>query len=222
MTLTIHCQDCGHAVETRRKNTKYCSVCRLVRDLPYAANIQRPSCQLCRSFYRPLDIHDPLCGQHAPVSPKYGDTECRLCGTTATRVRADVDVCNHCARDHDKRPELFTYLESVKAARLGGEPEPAATTAPEPAQAESTPDTFGGGEKIEFFKAHDSADDPFWYLRSTGPRGADWLQTKYMYVGGLTDGHAVSCKDRPKSVLVGNLKKIGFEPCEIPVPAGVW
>lgn len=121
---TIACQDCGHEIKTSRANTKYDSVCRLIRDIPYTVRMRNAKCELCDDPFQPLDIHDTLCGRHAPPSPKHGDIACVFCGNERTRCRPEIDVCDICARNAEVRKPFFAYLEGVQAARRGDPQQP--------------------------------------------------------------------------------------------------
>lgn len=120
-STTIACKDCGHPVQTTRSNTKYCSVHRLLRDLPYVAEGSNSirKCELCEQPFKPLDPHGALCAKHVPRRPKLGKAVCYLCGETAVRARAEIDVCIPCALDPNKRSGLFDVLMQLERKRTG-------------------------------------------------------------------------------------------------------
>jgi hypothetical protein len=122
MPHTIRCNDCGEQVETARKNTKYCSVCRLIRDLPYAAGQEvriggLPKCALCAKEFARLDIRDPLCGECAPETRSHGKCVCAFCHEEKHRVRKDIAVCDRCARKKEVRDQLWKSLRNKQRAR---------------------------------------------------------------------------------------------------------
>jgi len=112
---TITCADCGHEVETIRANTKICSVCRLIRDLPYA--VETFKCKLCDTKYAGVNFRDPLCGDCAPAIKSAGAAECAFCHRTEARVRKDIAVCNRCARDPKLRKKLWGSIKRKQRER---------------------------------------------------------------------------------------------------------
>lgn len=162
MTI-IACQDCGHEIETSRTNTKYDSVCRLIRDLPYAQKRGEVECELCTDTFRPIDIHDTMCGRHAPRGEKYGSIECAFCGELRTRVRHEIDVCDYCARNAPIRKQFMAYLEGIQATRRGDEPQ-TQIDAPVPAPAAAY------GDVIKYWvvkDAGDFGDETIGYMKPT-------------------------------------------------------
>ncbi len=141
-STTIACKDCGHPVQTTRSNTRYCSVHRLLRDLPYVAEGSNSirKCELCEQPFKPLDPHGALCAKHVPRRQKLGEAVCYLCGKTDTRVRAEIDVCTTCALDPTKRSGLFDVLTQLERKRTG-DTAPDLVGGPAPAEEPAAEDT---------------------------------------------------------------------------------
>lgn len=115
-TRTIQCADCGHPYETTRKNTLYCDVCRLSRDVMYMGT-RTTKCLGCSERFCRLHRHDVLCAECDIVkSSLWGEGSCALCGQDqATRVRPDVAVCIGCAKAPEHRRVFIKAL--VKKVR---------------------------------------------------------------------------------------------------------
>lgn len=118
---TFACEDCGHPTQTIRENTKYCAVCRLIRDLPYVAKQHdKAKCALCTAEFARLDVRDPLCGDCTPPNTKHGIAECAFCKTEQPRFRPELSVCDRCARDPENRAKLWGSLKRKQADRRAG------------------------------------------------------------------------------------------------------
>lgn len=119
-TTIIACEGCQYSYDAVRRNTKYCDVCRLVRDLGYVA-MATSNCWVCDAEFAPLFPKDEACGKHAYAPLRHGKTECVFCGDTALAVRSDVAVCNICARNPEHRRKLYGSLIKKQAARRADE-----------------------------------------------------------------------------------------------------
>lgn len=120
MTMTIECADCGKSRETRIKNTKYCKLCRLYRDLTFMAGGYNPkaTCLVCDAAFLRVKRNDVVCGtcdigaESAPTGP------CSLCGTTAKLYDEDVTVCRKCIKDPRRRETLYKSVGKKRAQRI--------------------------------------------------------------------------------------------------------
>lgn len=122
-TTTIDCADCGHQYETARKNTKYCRVCRLLRNLSYLKNTTY-TCFVCDKDYAPLERQPAdwrMCGTcERREWPHDVKGTCALCNDDSDRlIHADIAVCRKCAFDPEKRPLLVKALARKQRERAG-------------------------------------------------------------------------------------------------------
>ncbi len=113
---TITCEDCRHEYATIRRNTKVCGLCRLVRDLPYIAD-KKATCWICENEFAPLYRGENVCAACGTPSQRHGIGECVYCHESRPRVRNDVSVCDHCARQPDRRRMFMLGLLKKQAQR---------------------------------------------------------------------------------------------------------
>lgn len=113
---SITCHDCGtRRLNPRFKNTRYCRSCRLLRDLLYVSDEQRP-CADCRRPFAPVDRKDTLCG-----TCNYGsiyEGHCALCRRSDVELhRPDIAACVKCVRDPAKRKTIIAGLRRGQRER---------------------------------------------------------------------------------------------------------
>lgn len=107
---TIICEDCGSPYDTVRRNTKYCNVCRLTRDLKFLTT-RTSKCWLCDKEYAPTHSKDELCSECEPKRRHHGQGECRVCGTPDSRLYIpEVAICTTCMRNPQQRREIVQLL----------------------------------------------------------------------------------------------------------------
>lgn len=114
---TITCEDCGAPYVTKRTNTKYCRLCRLLRNVLYLRD-KTSVCIGCDKTYAPLLREKfAVCGDCFPGSWGNDATgRCSFCDTDGVRLLdPDVAVCRDCAQNPDKR-ELFVKALLKKQA----------------------------------------------------------------------------------------------------------
>lgn len=119
---TIECADCGAPRKTRKANTKYCAICRLIRDLKYIDKATQ-KCIVCDNRFAPLQRGEEVCGK-CDLVPAYGDPrgKCALCETDDARlVNKDVNVCRECSTDPEKRTLLRRALILKQQKIIKGE-----------------------------------------------------------------------------------------------------
>jgi hypothetical protein len=115
-TSIIQCQDCGADYETVRRNTKYCRVCRMFRDLAYLKALTR-ECISCDQKFAPLHREDILCGNCDPVTSKFHvEGVCGICQVQATLLHKDIAVCKSCATDPGQRTVFIKALAKKRLA----------------------------------------------------------------------------------------------------------
>lgn len=122
-TTTITCADCGQPYETARKNTKYCRVCRLARNLAFLKD-STYTCFVCSEEYAPLERQPEswrVCGPCEPRAwPHDHAGDCALCGEHSDRlIHEDIAVCRSCAFDPEKRPLMFKAILKKQRERSG-------------------------------------------------------------------------------------------------------
>lgn len=112
---TISCEDCGL---NRRgpSNTKYCHLCRLLRNVEYYTT-KTLDCQECRANFMPVKRGDPWCGNCA-LGQTANRGSCTLCGEQDTyRIMASVAVCERCARDPAHRRQFIRGMRLKQATQ---------------------------------------------------------------------------------------------------------
>lgn len=116
---TITCHDCG--VERTRcpRNTRYCQLCRLLRELDYWQAHRTRRCS-CGEVYCPLHRGDTQCGRCDPGLQRYSGV-CALSAKDAPHEgrypEHYLPVCTTCARDPKQRARLIRALTKGQAAR---------------------------------------------------------------------------------------------------------
>lgn len=115
---TIICEDCGKLRETAQSNTRFCRVCRLLKNLTWLKS-RTAKCLVCECRFAPLERNAYLCPKCDPAErkdPPVGN--CALCDTEGELVDTDVHVCMGCATSIDKRPIFHAALiKKVKAQK---------------------------------------------------------------------------------------------------------
>lgn len=116
-SLLISCQDCGAEYETTRKNTRYCRVCRVLRNIVYYGP-KLSTCWTCEEKFAPYEDKQVFCGAHAhkPDQPVRGG--CGLCKKDGPVIHPDILVCYECATSPAERPRLVRALTAKQAKRL--------------------------------------------------------------------------------------------------------
>lgn len=108
---SITCADCGQPYETSRPNTKFCAICRLLKDLLFLG-VRTRECLLCSEKFCPTSRHDLMCGScDTTPSSLHGEGDCAFCGASqAKTIRRGVAVCLRCARSPKHRRKLIQAL----------------------------------------------------------------------------------------------------------------
>jgi hypothetical protein len=106
---TILCAECQAPTPAVRKNTKYCRLCRLIKNIKFITTGTR-KCWICDVTFAPLDRSDVLCGT-CDDHPSHSITgSCRLCNTERTLHSDEVRVCWVCLKDPAQRPLVLRAL----------------------------------------------------------------------------------------------------------------
>lgn len=114
----IHCEDCGRPRSTRYKNTKYCLVCRLFKNLNYIGT-QTRKCPVCNNRFAPLNRNELMCGEcNTKIAVGQPHGVCGFCGEDTDLLLDDVRVCHPCATDPKNRDTfLVAMAKKVKDAK---------------------------------------------------------------------------------------------------------
>lgn len=113
----IHCEDCGAHRLTKYKNTKYCHVCRLLRNLKFIGQ-KTKTCFICDAEFAPIDRNDGMCRACGDLRRSYNvDGKCGLCGREGLLWRKEIRVCIECLRDPRQRPRLLKGLIAKQRAQ---------------------------------------------------------------------------------------------------------
>jgi hypothetical protein len=106
---------------TRRKNTKYCAICRLLKNLSFLKE-RTSKCLVCEKTFSQVSRNEQVCLACDPYStPAAVEGTCGLCGTPSDRLLGEhIAVCVGCAQDPSKR-EVFraSLLKKQKAIKEG-------------------------------------------------------------------------------------------------------
>lgn len=118
----IECADCGAPRLTKRKNTKYCRVCRLIRNIEFIG-ADTVDCLGCDTPFAPLKRGEDVCGKCAVAGPA-GDPRgtCAFCEVeNASLVDSNISVCRVCATDPTKRVLFKKALVKKQIAIRSGD-----------------------------------------------------------------------------------------------------
>ena len=105
----IHCADCGTETTAKRKNQKYCGVCRLVRNIKFVGAKQKV-CICCEQKFAPLTVNDSVCPNCDDVGLSTDVMDCALCHRTTNVIKNGIRVCRFCAYDPAKRETFHAAL----------------------------------------------------------------------------------------------------------------
>lgn len=113
---TIHCEDCGAPRQTVMPNTKYCTTCRLFKNLSFIREATG-KCVACGKRHALTERKAFLCQTCQAEAGNCREGDCGVCGTKSTRlVWQDVAVCVGCMDDPDKRGMILAGLIKKIAA----------------------------------------------------------------------------------------------------------
>lgn len=122
--LIINCVDCGWPRITARKNTKYCYVCRLARNLAFAKD-RTFKCVDCGKTKLQVTRNEDLCKECDEYSTPEGVVDhCAFCERDDQRLLGNTTrVCVSCIHDPRKRSSIRTALKHKINAIKSGEVE---------------------------------------------------------------------------------------------------
>lgn len=108
MVYNVTCAECSAPVETKRKNTKYCGVCRLYRNLIYLQG-KTTTCWACDERFLLADRADRVCPDCLPSTAHTG--ACAVCNRDDQQmVTSDVAVCRRCIHAPEHRKTIIKAL----------------------------------------------------------------------------------------------------------------
>jgi hypothetical protein len=120
MAIEIECADCGKSRVARLKNTKYCRLCRLFRDLTFMASgyNAKAECLVCDVTFLRVKRNDVLCGTCDIAAEAAPTGECSFCGETRKLYDEDVTVCRPCIKSPKQRELLLKSVGQKRASRM--------------------------------------------------------------------------------------------------------
>ena len=115
----ITCCECGSERQTRWRNTKYCLVCRYLRNTKYIRDREiKKDCVECDSTFLPLKRDDAFCPECAMVSQAHPRGTCGLCKSTDQPLLArGIKICHACAYSIEQRDLMIKALGKKKRER---------------------------------------------------------------------------------------------------------
>lgn len=120
--VLIHCSDCGWPRLTARRNTKYCYVCRLERNLAFIGD-RMFKCIDCGNRRNQVIRNEEMCKVCDTFStPENVVGQCGVCGEHEQRLLGDtVHICVKCIHDPAKRETIRVQLKRKREAIQKGE-----------------------------------------------------------------------------------------------------
>lgn len=125
-TFTIECEKCGAIRTSRAKNTKYCRVCSLLRQVEYYSRAERKClAEGCGNEYMPLQRSDKMCGKcYESTSTKVFLGECSFCNRENVPLEdPNITVCYPCMKSPATRRLLIKALQEKQRRLKSGEVE---------------------------------------------------------------------------------------------------
>ena len=119
---TIKCQACGQPTQAKRKNTKYCGVCRLVNQLLYLRGRTR-KCVVCNKKFALLEMSEQVCG-NCQLQAQYEhpeNPECGFCHRPRKPIQQEVAVCLPCAHAPANREAMTKAIIKKQQERANAE-----------------------------------------------------------------------------------------------------
>lgn len=116
----IECADCSTVRYTRYKNTKYCELCRFLRNLKFIGE-RTKKCAVSEKPFAPIDRNQFVSLKRDPYSRPGGlDGECGLCNKKDVWLMGNmIHICRECVDDPNRRSEIIGLLlrkqEYIKA-----------------------------------------------------------------------------------------------------------
>lgn len=107
---TIHCETCGAPRETSMPNTKYCTTCRLFKNIKFLGE-RTGTCVACNKKFALTERKAIICQE---CSAAAGDSRKGTCGVckseNADLIWQDAAVCVRCMDDPTKRGPIVAGL----------------------------------------------------------------------------------------------------------------
>lgn len=106
----IKCEDCGAPRMTVMPNTKFCTTCRLFKNLSFLRD-STGKCVACGKRHALTERKAFLCQSCQAAAGNCRTGDCGVCGTEATAlVWQDVAVCVQCMDDPKQRGKIMAGL----------------------------------------------------------------------------------------------------------------
>lgn len=117
----IKCSDCGGPRMTRYANTKYCEICRLLRNLKFVGDA-KSKCLVDKRVFSPIKRGQQLSLTCDPLSTPGGvQGTCGICDREDQRLYGEhISVCVECLDDPARRELIRAQLIQKQAAIIDG------------------------------------------------------------------------------------------------------
>lgn len=121
---SVSCADCAETFQSARSNAKYCSACRLYRDLIFVKD-NTAECWACGGRFCPTKRGMAICSTCAAHEyTKRG--HCAFCEQDdQPMLTKGLAVCAPCALDVKNRRKLIRSVASRRSAQMEANKEPA-------------------------------------------------------------------------------------------------
>lgn len=104
------CVNCGADITAKSKLAKYCSICRLHKNLMFVKG-STTTCDVCEDKYAPSERGQFCCTKCSSVTDSVREGECKICGSEDyPLIWQDASVCVRCMDDPAKRPLIVRGL----------------------------------------------------------------------------------------------------------------
>lgn len=102
-TRSRECENCGGEITSKSKLAKYCSICRLYKNIMFIGD-KTVECQVCEDEYSPTERGQFCCRKCSSVTDRVRSGECKICGSDDwPLIWQEAQVCVKCMDDPEKR-----------------------------------------------------------------------------------------------------------------------
>lgn len=113
---SITCRDCGEGRTRCPSNTRYCVLCRVLREL-YYWQTRRRTCKRCRREFAPLNRNDYYCSTCDRGLAPYALTCVACTKEAAWPAIKGVPICAPCIRAPKQRSAIIDAMERGQTKR---------------------------------------------------------------------------------------------------------
>lgn len=109
-TTRIECGDCGSPFDAKRKNAKYCQLCRAIRDFKFMTTWTK-DCWVCSKEFAPAYRKDLMCAECDDLRRSYNvDGACVFCGEESVLWHEQAHICWPCVKNPELRSKVLHAL----------------------------------------------------------------------------------------------------------------